>query len=87
MGTREKLIEHFKSQPADFTFDEMERLLAVYGYSRGNKGRTSVSRVEFVCNGKPPIILHRPHPAKIIRGYAMKQVLADRKWNYKIKSL
>lgn len=27
MGTKEKLIERFKRQPKDFTFDEMTKLL------------------------------------------------------------
>lgn len=31
MGTKEKLIERFKRQPIDFTFDEMERLLSFLG--------------------------------------------------------
>lgn len=26
MGTKEKLIERFKRQPNDFTFDELERI-------------------------------------------------------------
>lgn len=31
MGTKEKLIERFKKQPNDFTFDEMEKLLSIFG--------------------------------------------------------
>ena len=27
MGTKEKLIERFKKQPNDFTFDEMEKVI------------------------------------------------------------
>lgn len=34
MGTKEKLIERFKTIPSDFTFDELERLLAIYGFER-----------------------------------------------------
>lgn len=30
MDTKEKLIERFKRQPIDFTFDEMERLLSFF---------------------------------------------------------
>ena len=33
--------------PSDFTFDEMQQLLAGYGYEKDNKGRTSGSRVIF----------------------------------------
>lgn len=32
MGSKEKLIERFKRLPNDFTFDEMERLLSIFGY-------------------------------------------------------
>ena len=47
MGTKEKLIERFKSLPANFTFEEMERLLSIFGYEKSNKGKTSGSRVIF----------------------------------------
>ena len=46
MGTKEKLIERFKSLPANFTFEEMERLLSIFGYEKSNKGKTSGSRSE-----------------------------------------
>lgn len=39
MGTKEKLIERFKKQPNDFTFDEMEKLLSIFGYVKSNKGK------------------------------------------------
>ncbi|MDE6793443.1 MAG: type II toxin-antitoxin system HicA family toxin [Muribaculaceae bacterium] len=75
MGNKEKLVLRFISQPKDFTWDEMCRLLSVFGYSIGNKGKTSGSRMIFKADGKKPIMLHRPHPGNIIKGYVMKQVL------------
>lgn len=45
MGTKEKLVERFKKQPNDFTFDELERLLSIFGYVKSSKGKTSGSRV------------------------------------------
>lgn len=75
MGTKEKLIERFKKQPKDFTFDEMTKLLGLLGYTKENKGKTSGSRVIFKSEGKLPIMLHKPHPGNIVKGYAMKQVL------------
>jgi len=77
MGTRDKLRERFLKMPSDFTFDEMERLLESYGYVKGNKGRTSGSRVIFKNGDKRPIMLHKPHPGNIVKQYAMKQVLED----------
>lgn len=77
MGTKEKLIERFKRQPIDFTFDEMERLLSFFGYVKSNNGKTSGSRIIYRNGDKRPIMLHEPHPGNIIKGYAMKQVLED----------
>ena len=77
MGRKEKLIERFKSLPANFTFEEMEHLLSIFGYQKSNKGKTSGSRVIFKNGDKRPIMIHKPHPDNIIRGYAMKQVLND----------
>jgi hypothetical protein len=75
MGTKEKLIERLKSRPKDFTFAEAERLLSLFGYIKSNKGKTSGSRVIFFKPGKPPIFLHRPHPQKELRAYAIEQLL------------
>lgn len=75
MGTKEKLIERFKRQPTDFTFDEMIKLLGFFGYNIYNKGKTSGSRVIFISKDKVPIMLHKPHPKNVVKSYAMKQVL------------
>ena len=77
MGTKEKLIERFKNQPKDFTFDEMEKLLFIFGYVKSDKGKTSGSRVIYKNGNKRPIMLHKPHPGNILKSYAMKQVLND----------
>lgn len=53
-----------KALPSDFTFDEVERLLKNFGYSKSNKGRTSGSRVIFKNADKRPIMIHRPLPGK-----------------------
>lgn len=59
------------------TFEEMERLLSIFGYEKSNKGKTSGSRVIFKNGDKRPIMIHKPHPGNLIKGYAMKQVLND----------
>lgn len=79
MGTKEKLRERFLKMPSGFTFDEMLRLLEGYGYEKGEKGCTSGSRVIFKNGDKRPIMLHKPHPGNIVKGYAMKQVYNDLK--------
>lgn len=77
MGTKEKLVERFKGQPSDFTFQEVERLLKQFGYVRWDKGKTSGSRVIFSNAGHRPIMLHKPHPENTMKAYAMKQLLKD----------
>lgn len=77
MGTKEKLIERFLSMPSDFTFDEIQQLLHYFGYEKGNKGKTSGSRVIFKNGNKRPIMLHKPHPGNIVKQYAMKQIYKD----------
>ena len=45
MSSKEKLLTRFCKLPKDFTFDELIRLFAVFGYKIDNKGSTSGSRV------------------------------------------
>lgn len=76
MSSKEKLIERFKSQPRNFTFDEMVRLFKVFGFEIDTKGGTSGSRVEFLNQSQSMSYnMHKPHPSKEIKGYVMKQVL------------
>lgn len=75
MGQKEKLILKLKSKPKDFTFEEAERLLGFFGYERSDKGRTSGSRVMFYCEGRAPILLHKPYPRKELLEYQVKQLV------------
>lgn len=77
MSSKDKLLARFKSLPSDFTFDELERLLSSLGYAKSNKGKTSGSRIIYKDSGGHPIMIHRPHPGNIIKGYAMKQILEE----------
>lgn len=79
MGTKEKLRDRFMSLPKDFTFDELEKLLSGFGYTKDNKGKTSGSRIVFKNGDKRPIMLHKPHPGNIVKSYALKQVFEDLK--------
>lgn len=73
MGTKEKLIERFKTLPNDFTWDELVRLFRVFGYEISNKGKTSGSRVIFKKR-ESAYAAHKPHPGSIVKPYVMKQV-------------
>ena len=75
MGQEDKLVERLKQKPKDFTFAEAETLLGYFGYARSNKGRTSGSRVIFVNEQHPPIVLHKPHPRKELLIYQVKQLI------------
>ena len=85
MGTKEKLIKRLKSLPKDFTYDEAERLLTLFGYEKSNKGKTSGSRVLFFKSGRIPVFLHRPHTSNELKQYAVKQLLSELIKNKDIK--
>lgn len=77
MGTKEKLVERFKALPRDFTYDEVVRLFAIFGYVEDNKGGTSGSRVKFVNpSSGGTYIMHKPHPSNVVKAYALRQMLA-----------
>ena len=77
MSQNDKLIERFKTIPANFTFAELEKLLTNLGYIKYNKGKTSGSRVIFKDQEGHPIMLHKPHPGNIVKQYALRQVLEE----------
>lgn len=77
MSQNDKLIERFKTIPANFTFAELEKLLTNLGYVKYNKGKTSGSRVIFKDQEGHPIMLHKPHPGNIVKQYALRQVLEE----------
>jgi len=75
MSTKDKLIERFKKQPKDFTWQELVRLLGIFGFEIDNKGKTSGSRTLFINGNNDEIELHKPHPSNIIKEYVVKKVL------------
>jgi hypothetical protein len=64
------------SMPKDFTFDEMIRLFAAFGFEPDNKGGTSGSRLALI-NARRGLSynMHRPHPDNAIKMYVMRQVM------------
>jgi len=76
MGTKEKLIERFKTQPKNFTFNEMKSLMGGFGFELSNKGKTSGSRVRFQHTELKIIIdIHKPHTSGApIRETTMKDI-------------
>ena len=75
MSSKEKLIERFKKQPKDFTYNEMVKLLVGFGYEESHKGKTSGSRVRFINKELKSVIdFHKPHPGSIMKEGALKDV-------------
>jgi predicted transcriptional regulator len=76
MSTKDKLIERFKRQPKDFTFDELARLLEFLGFVKSNKGKTSGSRVKFNNAAlKIAILVHKPHTTGApVKETALKEI-------------
>jgi hypothetical protein len=85
MGKKGKLVDRFLSIPADFTWDEMLNVLASYGYTEIKKGKTAGSRRKFVDEENNLILLHKPHPANVVKKYAIKQVIDNLKEKGKLK--
>ena len=80
MGKKEKLIEKLKSKPKTLTFEDAESLLEFFNYHRSNKGKTSGSRVVFSSEDhKTKILLHKPHPRKVLLEYQVKQLIEQLK--------
>ena len=74
MGQKGKLIEKLMARPKTLSFDDAESLLRYFSYRRSNKGKTSGSRVMFISEEHPPIMLHKPHPRKELLEYQIKQL-------------
>ena len=78
MSAKEKLIDRFKKQPKDFTFNELTTLLKGLGYTSDNKGKTSGSRIAFVNPETGHRIgLHRPHPSPTLKSRVIENIIAE----------
>ena len=73
MAKATKLITRFKEKPTDFTWQELVSLLLRLGFV---EEQGSGSRVKFYNRQRDCLIqLHKPHPAKILKQYVIKEVL------------
>lgn len=81
MGRKEKLIERFKRFPSDFTWNELCSMLNGFGYEMLTG---TGSRRKFRKDGRI-IILHEPHPGKIVKKYMLKMVFETLKETGEIK--
>lgn len=78
MSQLDKILIKIKNNPKSVTFDDMTYFLSALGYNKDNKGKTSGSRVFFIKESeyeKRIIMLHKPHPQKEMKAYAVRQVI------------
>ena len=74
MSKRENLIQRFLSKRVNFSLGELKSLLEGFGCSLGCGGGTGDSRVKFLHPQLPPVILLKPHPAKVLKRYQVGQI-------------
>ena len=78
MSREEKLVKRFLSRPKNFTYDELCRLLKIYGYLEVKKGKTSGSRTAFYNEETRHLIrLHKPHPGKELKMYQLDLIRSE----------
>jgi len=75
MAKIQKLIDRLLSFPGDFSWDELVKVLAHFGYREVKTGKTGGSRRKFVDGYKHVISLHKPHPGNILKYYQLKQIV------------
>jgi hypothetical protein len=81
MSTQKKAIKRLLAVPKDFTWDELVKVLAFFGYEEFTGGKTGGSRRKFIDSKNNIIALHKPHPANIVKSYAIREVIAHLKAN------
>jgi hypothetical protein len=86
MSKTEKLLQRLLSIPKDFTWEELVKLLAYFGFEELKTGKTGGSRRKFADAQKKVIILHKPHPGNIVKEYAIRQVIEHLKEKGYIKN-
>ena len=76
MSRRDKLTERLCKRPKDFTWDELEKLLAAYGFALLKGGKTGGSRRKFHNETSQDVLdLHKPHPGSILKPYQLDLII------------
>lgn len=86
MSRIEKLLRRFLSAPKDFTWEELIKILAAFGYEEIIAGKTGESRRKFKDDKNNIISLHKPHPSKTPKGYIISDVINHLKINGHIEN-
>lgn len=77
MSKREKLVERLLSKPKDLEWAEVVSLLESMGFEivRGKGARRKFKHKETSAL----IILHEPHPSKVMKTYAIEEIISTLK--------
>ena len=75
MSKFKKILERLLSKPNDFTWDELIKVLNGFDYKQISAGKTGGSRIRFVHDIYPPIIMHKPHPKPILKRYQLDAII------------
>ena len=73
MTKQQKSVDRLLSKPADFTWDELIRLVSAFGYelrTAGGSGRKFFDPLTGAV-----IFMHEPHPGKILKAYQVRAVI------------
>jgi len=77
MSSFEKLQIRLLSNPKDFSYDELKRLLSGFGYKEQQRtGSRVVFKNERLHHS---IKLHKPHPGNILKRYQVNIILKELK--------
>ena len=75
MSKKEKLLNKFLTVPGDLTWSELVSILGHLGYRQLSNGMTGGSRRRFINMGGKSILIHEPHPAKIVKKYVIRLII------------
>lgn len=75
MSRYQKSLDRLLSKPNDFTWAELSKVLGGFGYEQVSGGKTGGSRVRFIHDKHPPLILHKPHPIPILKRYQLEAII------------
>ena len=76
MSQLSKLIARLCSKPKDFTWDELEKIVAARGFVLLKAGKTGGSRRKFYNAATNEVLdLHKPHPGNILKPYQLALII------------
>jgi predicted RNA binding protein YcfA (HicA-like mRNA interferase family) len=74
MSSISKAIERLRAGPADFTWDELVRVLTHFGYEDITTGGGSHRKFRNPATGRR-LMLPKPHNPAIVRAYVLRDVV------------